>query len=187
VTASDSTELEHAFCHHPGTVTDLLESLTGEPLVADVVRQDPREAGRDNDLGVAPGVLVMYRAAVLKGQSTDVPYVYAESIYIPERLPDGAGRELGQTSQPIGRILAAHGLALTREPLARPEVGGGPVWVPVQDQDQPPPTEIVWGRSYRLTVGGVAVFAITEWFCRSVLDALHGRPRAEPAGSGPAG
>jgi chorismate lyase len=170
VTASDSAGLEHAFGQCPGTVTELLEELTGEPLVADVLHQHPREAGRDNDLGVAPGQVVTYRAAVLKGKATGVPYVYAESIYQPERLPDGAGRALAGTSDPIGRILAAHGLAVAREDLARRAGAVGvPGWVEARAQ----PAEIVWRRAYRLTVGGAAVFAITEWFCRSVLDALE--------------
>jgi chorismate-pyruvate lyase len=172
VTASDSAGIEHAFCRSPGTVTDLLEELTGEPLVADVVRQHPMAAGRDNDLGLAPGQIVTYRAAVLKGRATDIPYVYAESFYPPERLPEPARAELERTSDPIGRILAAAGLALGREPLARPEEAGadGPTWA------QAGPAEIVWSRAYRLTVSGVPVFVITEWFCRSVLDALERPP-----------
>jgi chorismate-pyruvate lyase len=176
VTASDSAELELAFCRSPGTVTDLLEALTGEPLVADVVRQHPMEAGQDNGLGVAPGLVVTYRAAVLKGRVTDVPYVYAESVYQPERLPDSVGRQLARTSDPIGRILAAHGLVVAREPVGAPEETGAPGWARSGEVGAEP-VEIVWCRAYRLMVGGVAVFAITEWFCRSVLDAL---PRSGP-------
>jgi hypothetical protein len=49
----------------PDTVTHLLETLTGELLVADVVRQHPVSAGTDNLLGVAVGRHVTQRIAVL--------------------------------------------------------------------------------------------------------------------------
>jgi chorismate-pyruvate lyase len=168
---SDSAELEHWFDDSSGTVTHLIEELTGELVVADVVRQQPMEAGQDNGLGVAAGQVVTFRAAVLKGQSTGRPYLYAESIYQPERLPEPARRQLAQTSDPIGRMLAVHGLTAARAAsLTRLGERGGPTWAQVA------PAEIVWNRAYRLTVGGDPVFAITEWFCRSVLEALP--PRA---------
>jgi hypothetical protein len=67
---------------------------------------------------------------------------------------------------------------LAREPLARPEEAGAPTWAQTQTQAQAEaePAEIVWCRAYRLTVGGAPVFAITEWFCRSVLTALQRSP-----------
>jgi chorismate-pyruvate lyase len=34
------------------------------------------------------------------------------------------------------------------------------------------PAEVVWARSYRLLIDGAPVFAIREWFFRTVLDAL---------------
>jgi chorismate-pyruvate lyase len=179
VTPSESVERLRTRLGRVGTVTALLERHTGEPLRAEVVGQGPVPAGADNGLGVAAGQVVRYRTAVLKGSVTDALYVYAESIYLPERLPDRARGELEHGDDPIGRILVAHGLALSREPFT-PSVGADPPdGLAVRLG-----CEFVWGRAYRLLVGGDPVFAIGEWFTRVALGALGGPSPAdaEPAG-----
>jgi chorismate-pyruvate lyase len=179
VTPSESVERLRTRLGRAGTVTALLETHTGEPLRAEVVGQGPVPAGADNGLGVAAGRMVTYRTAVLKGGVTDAPYVYAETIYLPERLPDLARADLEHGDDPIGRILVAHGLVLSREPFT-----------PTGDSRPPDGLEarlgceFVWWRAYRLLVGGVPVFAIGEWFTRAALGALGG---PSPAQSEPAG
>jgi len=154
-------------------VTDFLEMLTGERLVADVVRQSPVVLGPDNQLEATAGHAATHRIAVLKGATTDRPYVYAETTFVGDRLPEPARGQLEGTADPIGRVLVAHGLHSGREPLAGSQGAGA----------HPPSTvtgsepDIVWARAYRLIIGGQPVFAIHEWFLRSVLDAFDHQVR----------
>ena len=167
MTVSEPVDLEEALLSRPGTVTHILEKLTAETLSAEVIRQGAVAPGVDDALAVSPGESLTHRTAVLRGWPSGRPYLYAESAFVPERLPDGARQQLERSCAPIGRVLVAHGLHLARDPLPRPEppypasaVGAGGQW------------GIVWARAYRLVVGGVPVFAIKEWFFRSVQDAL---------------
>jgi chorismate-pyruvate lyase len=150
------------------TVTRFLELLTGEAIVADVVRHLPRTAAAGNALGVSTGRPMTHRIAVLKGATSHEPYLYAESTFVPERLPETAGLQLAGTNDPIGRIVAAHGFRLTREALPRPGRPRLPPAVTAGD----PAAEVVWVRAYLLLLDGLPVFAINEWFFRSVIEAL---------------
>lgn len=162
VTPSDGSDLRRELLDTQDTVTHFLEMLAGESLIADVVRQELVRAGPANCLGVAAGQSVMYRIAVLKGRATELAYVYAESIFAPERLPEQVSAQLEETDDPIGRILVAHGLKLKRESL--PELEADPE-VELVD-------EVVFTRAYRLMIDGSTVFAIREWFLRPALEAL---------------
>ena len=153
---------------NPDSVTHLLEALTGAPLVADVVRQYSRPAETANALEVEAGHPLTHRIALLKGGVSMVPLVYAESAFVPGRLPAAACLQLERTSDPIGRVLTAHGLALHREDL--PASGAG---TPRElDLIATGASAVVWFRSYRLANDGLPVFAISEWFLRAVQDAL---------------
>jgi chorismate-pyruvate lyase len=169
VTAPGRSPLPRLLRDNPDTVTHLLEELTGEPLVADVVRQDSLPAEADNALGVEAGQPLTHRIAVLKGGITMVPFVYAESMFVPARLPTAASRQLERTSDPIGRVLAAHGLALHREDL--PASGSGTPRV--LDAAAAGVSAVVWSRAYLLTTDTLPVFVISEWFLRAVQDALE--------------
>jgi chorismate-pyruvate lyase len=169
VTAPGASPLPRLLRDNPDTVTHLLEELTGEPLVADVVRQYSSPAEARNELGVGAGQTVTHRIALLKGGVTMVPYVYAESAFVPARLPDAARIQLERTSDPIGRVLAVHGLTHVREEMptsgARTPraLGGTAAGAPA----------IVWSRAYTLTIDDLPVFAIWEWFFRSVQHAVE--------------
>jgi chorismate-pyruvate lyase len=166
VTAPQSVEPLQLLLGGPDTVTHLLERITGEPLRADVLSQQAAAADAGNELGLPAGAAVTVRTAVLRGSSSGLAYVYARSLYRPTRLPAAARTELAQTSDPIGRVLATHGVALTREPGPAPDAAGRPGGVAAES------AEVVWSRSYRLRAADGPVFAISEWFTRSVLDAM---------------
>jgi chorismate-pyruvate lyase len=173
LTGRDLADLQRAVLDSPGTVTDFLEMLTGEPLVADVVRQGPVVLGPGNDLEAVPGDAGTHRIAVLRGGTTDRPYVYAETMFVGERLPEPARARLEGTTDPIGRVLVAHGLHPDRESLAGSEeaMGQAPRAVAALGSD------VVWSRAYRLRIDGQPVFAIHEWFLHAVLDAFGHRVR----------
>jgi len=163
-----------------GTVTDLIEAATGESLRAEVLRQEPVTAAVDDGLGDVTGQPRCQRVAVLRGSRSEVAYLYAESVFVPERLPATARRRLERTDDPIGRVLVAHGLPLTTEALVAPAPPHPAPALAVSDG-----SDIVWARAYRLLVDGAPVFAIREWFFRSVLDGFArgaaGRPPRPPA------
>jgi chorismate-pyruvate lyase len=169
VTAPGPSPLPRLLRDNPDTVTHLLEELTGEPLVADVVRQYSMPAEAGNTLGIGAGQPMTNRIAVLKGSVTLVPYVYAESAFVPARLPEAARLRLERTSDPIGRVLAAYGLAPVREELA----ASGSGTLRALDAAAAGGAVVVWSRAYRLTIDALPVFAISEWFFRSVQDALE--------------
>ena len=168
MTASESSDLRRRLLDDPGTVTHLLETLTGEPIVADVVRQHSTRASSDNGLGVAVGHPIVHRMAVLRGGRTDVPYIYAESRFVPERLPEMAQVQLDRTGDPIGRVLVAHGLKAGRQGLPQP----GPLGSDARSARAGFRSDVVWSRTYQLIIDERPVFAIREWFFRSVLEAM---------------
>jgi chorismate-pyruvate lyase len=174
VTAPDSSDLQQLLLDNPGTVTHLLEKLTGEVIVADVVRQYSIRASTGNGLGVRMGHPMTHRMAVLKGRTTDLPYLYAESTFLPERLPERARAQLDRSNEPIGRVLVAYGLTAGREMLPQP----GPVGAHALSIIDGLSSEIVWSRAYRLSIDGLPIFAIREWFLSSVLQALDRQTRS---------
>ena len=169
MTAPDSPSLARLLRDNPDTVTHLLEQLTGEPLEADVVRQYSLPSVAGNPLGAEAGQTVTHRIAVLRGGVTMVPYVYAESAFVPARLPEAACRRLANTNDPIGRVLAACGLAPAREDL--PTSGSGTPRT--LDAAAVGASAVVWSRAYRLTIDALPVFFISVWFFRSAQDALE--------------
>ncbi len=168
LTTSSPSELRKALIDSSLTVTHLLETLTGERLVAEVVRQNQETANRDNDLGVSDGHAVTHRSAILRGCVTDLPYHYAESMFVAERLPAQVRAQLEQTSDPIGRVLVAHKLRLDRQALPPPDPFGASAPSPVSGLA----SEIALSRAYRLMSDGLPVLTIREWFLRWVVEAL---------------
>jgi chorismate-pyruvate lyase len=169
--ATPPVDLSRMLRESAGTVTDLLETATGEPLRAEVLRQEPADATVDRGLGEALGEMtdqsLCHRVAVLRGTRSRLPYLYAESVFVVERLPASARQQLECTDDPIGRVLVAHRLRLSTEGLAAP---APPYPVPARTAAEG--RDIVWARAYRLLVDGAPIFAIREWFFRPVLDAL---------------
>jgi chorismate lyase len=171
---SEPSDLKRLMLTGPDTVTQFLETLTGEVIHADVVRQHSMEAVVHNDLDVIAGHALTYRMTILKGRTTGVPYLCAESTYVSERLSVSEQNRLLRTSDPIGRVLAPWGMKMGREPLRESEHDREHAL----DPDVRGNSEVVWSRAYRLTIDGIAVFAIREWFLRSVLDALDRQVRS---------
>jgi chorismate-pyruvate lyase len=174
VTAPDSSDLQRLLLDNSGTVTHLLEKLTAEVIFAHVVRQYPIRATTGNGLGVRVGHPMTHRMAVLKGRTTDLPYLYAESTFLPERLPERARIQLERSNEPIGRVLLACGLRTGREMLSKP----GPLGADALSIIDGFSSEIVCSRAYRLSIDGLPIFGIHEWFLSSVLQALDRQARS---------
>jgi chorismate-pyruvate lyase len=165
---------------HPGTVTSLLEQLAGEPVDADVLYRgvppeggpDARELGRPDDPDDSDGLV--HRRVLLTGRSSGRRFVYAASTIAGGRLPGAVGRQLGMTSDPIGRVLARHGLHIGRNIDRRPLPPPGP-GRPEAVEDPGLVTLLTTPalvRRYRLVVGDAPVMVVSEWFLTPVSDAL---------------
>ncbi len=159
-------------------MTQVLEQLTGESIVAEVTRQYTIAADSDNALDLPEGQPITHRVAFLKGTTTHQPYLYAESNFVPTRLPPKVRAQLERTSDPIGRILVAHGFDLARQALPPPEQPKACPALTSGGLD----AEVIWARAYVLHLDGIAVFAIQEWFFRSVLEALDRTREKNPEG-----
>ncbi|MHB8439496.1 MAG: chorismate pyruvate-lyase family protein [Acidimicrobiales bacterium] len=160
----DPSQVLQELFEGPSTVTSVLEAVTGERVVADVLELRNVEATAENSLELEPGHSVTRRSAVLKGVTSGRRYVRAVSLYAPDRLPEFVGDQLANTNGPIGRILVDHGLRTNREGLARPE----PLLLEsVATSDSQ--VEAVWTRQYLLLVDHQPAFVIHEEFLSSVL------------------
>jgi chorismate-pyruvate lyase len=163
-TASD---LQIALHRSEGTVTEFLEHLAGEPVDADVLSQDAGPAGHDNSLGLEPDAELIRRSVLLTGRTSGRRFVYAESTIAMERLPGDARLRLESTREPIGRVLARNGLAISRQPLP-----GNPIPVRATGGIVDLLDGAALCRRYRISVGREAAIVISEWFLQTVPDAL---------------
>jgi chorismate-pyruvate lyase len=157
---SDSALLASIVSETEGTVTEFIEHLVDERIVADVVTQVESLAAQDSVLQVQTGHRLFRRVAVLRGCRSHQSFVLAETMYVPDRLPRIVQRELLETDDPIGRVLLGNQLAFARAELPPiPEPSGLP-------------NGALWARRYRLDLAGVPVMDITEWFLNTLAPLL---------------
>ena len=101
-----------------GTVTQVLEARTGEPV--DIVRLYQRERRLTADhprLEAGLGEPVINRQVLLKGHHTGEVYIYAVSALLPRRLPKEVQADLAKPGAGLGRVLARNRLETYRERL----------------------------------------------------------------------
>ena len=168
VDMASSSVLAGALAGRDGTVTGLLELLVGEPIDAEAEGHRTVEAAQGNHLEVPEGNPLLCRAARLVGRRSCRAYVFAVSLLVPNRLPRGFGPRLETGREPLGRLLEAGGIRLSREPLPGPEPGSVPIWAAAV----PPEHEVLLARTYRAHAGGPPVMMISEWFLTSLVPFL---------------
>jgi len=100
-----------------GSVTTLLEVMTGKPIVVttllqQVVRADSERAAA---LDVEEGDNINYRIVVLKNGGGDRPLIYAESYTPIARLQKEFRYDLMKADIPIGQILTQRKIESRRE------------------------------------------------------------------------
>jgi beta-ribofuranosylaminobenzene 5'-phosphate synthase len=100
-----------------GSVTTLLEVLTGKPVVVTTLLQQIVKADADKavDLDVAEGDNINYRVVVLKNENEYRPLIYAESYTPIGRLQKDFRHDLMKADIPIGRIMAQRKIESRRE------------------------------------------------------------------------
>jgi beta-ribofuranosylaminobenzene 5'-phosphate synthase len=102
-----------------GSVTQLLESITGSPItittcLQEIIRADRPTADR---LAVAEGDLVNHRIVELKDSTTGEVLIYAVSDTPIARLPPSFREDLMKADIPIGKIIRHHRIEARREIL----------------------------------------------------------------------
>src|ERR1700677_479153 len=117
-----SSGLEAALARTGETVTAFIEKFAGEPIDADERYHTMTRAPTRNPLKVPDGHPLIKRTVVLRGRTSAKPYVYAESLLVPGRLPAVFFVRLETSADPIGRILTEEGITFTRSPLAPPDL-----------------------------------------------------------------
>jgi chorismate lyase len=155
----------------PGTVTEFLEVLAGEVVDAEVLSQHHAPAPADNAFALAAGAELVLRSVLLTGRDSGRPFVYARSTIAAERVPVPVLRRLEQTSEPLGRVLADHGVATRRDP-----VPGPPVPSPDGERVMGELGGAAVARRYRIACEGTVAIDVSEWFLRVTCDALLAGP-----------
>jgi chorismate-pyruvate lyase len=170
--SSDTDPFDRMLLTADGTVTTLLEACTGEPIVTGTTRL-AGPAPLDHLLGavgrwwhpdprlldLAPLERVIVRRVTLRGERSDLAYVAAESLVVPDRLPDAIAGRLVQPGASLGRVLAAHRLETRRELAEIVAARAGAVG----DHLGVRPGALLARRTYTIVVGRRAVAAVTEW------------------------
>ncbi|MEW2085665.1 hypothetical protein [Streptomyces sp. NPDC005283] len=166
-----------------GTVTGMLEQITGERIVAAGLvhgGQPPIRAAIEFAHPAGAGRLVV-RATNLTGSSSGVTYVRARSALVPDALPRDLYADLVGTREPIGRLLRRHRVETFRELLTGRLLVDGenpdPLDDPAASGTDPvrhgPESARVTGacRTYRLHIGGRPAAVIGEVFTAHCLAA----------------
>ena len=146
-----------------GSVTQLLESVTGHPVAVrtreqEVVQADAVAAGR---LGVAPGDAVNHRIVELLDSATGKVLVYAKSQTPLARLAPEFRDDLMRADIPIGKIIERHHIEARREILAARVT---PAKDDVRGIFPICKNEPLLSREYRIIHGGEPLIFIEEQF-----------------------
>jgi chorismate-pyruvate lyase len=139
-----------------GTLTPMLEQLTGEGLATSGLAQsallvDPAQA---IELGFARDQTLVRRTTDLVGVESGTAYVRAKTVMAVDSLPPVLRADLLQTREPIGRLMRRHRVESRREMLL----------LNVPDE---PVGSIAASRRYRIFVGGRPALLIDECFFAS--------------------
>ena len=146
-----------------GTVTEYLEDLVKERVYAEKLEQVQTTASSANRLSVEFGHPLTRRIVLLRGQQSSRAYLYAESLLVSSRIPWTTRNRLETSTDPIGRVLAEQGFALTR------------VHLPSESQNPKAIDHFILAREYRVDLRGLPVMEISEWFLPTLEEFIFGQ------------
>ncbi len=145
-----------------GSVTTLLEVLTGKPVVVTTLLQQVVKADTDQavDLDIAEGDNINYRVVVLKNEDDDRPLIYAESYTPIGRLQKDFRHDLMKADIPIGRIMTQRKIESRREIRSVEET----LNEELSDLFGVPHNIPMLSRTYDIISHGMVLIRITETF-----------------------
>jgi len=146
-----------------GSVTALLEVLTGSPIVIETVVQEvvPADAAVAEELGLIPGEDVNHRIVRLIRADSRETLIYAVSHTPLKRLESGFREDLIRADIPIGVILKKHQIESRRD-ITGAGVSGADLEMSRIFNIYP--KEPVLSRTYRIIRQGQPLISIKETF-----------------------
>jgi beta-ribofuranosylaminobenzene 5'-phosphate synthase len=146
-----------------GSVTGLLEVLTGSPVTIETVVQKVEAAESEvaEELGINPGDEVNYRVVRLVRADSGETLIYAVSHTPLKRLEPGFKEDLIRADIPIGVILKKHNIESRRDIIA---AGSRPAGQEMGRIFNIFPDEPMLSRTYRIIRHGQPLIAIREAF-----------------------
>jgi chorismate-pyruvate lyase len=110
--------LQRLLLHYDGTLTDLIEALSGEPIR--LRKLEHRVAAAQHSvaaLELESGEPLIDRTIQLQGERSGAVYVYAQTHIAAARLPAPLRRALAASDTPLGRLCKQHRLEVFKEPI----------------------------------------------------------------------
>jgi len=146
-----------------GSVTQLLEAITGKPIVITtriqkIISADPEIAQK---LEILVGSHVNHRVVEIKNNDSGEVLIYAISYTPIDRLPQEFRNDLIRADIPIGKIITQHKIEVRREILtvdARPALGEA-AEIFKMFRNEP-----LLFREYQIIHGGLPLIVIQEQF-----------------------
>lgn len=147
-----------------GTMTSLLEEISGESLCAQKIFEEVGATTFDiPELELYAGQLLWRRTVTLQGKLSGINYLYAESLITPENLDEKFSDMLLKTKAPIGKIWDLFQVETYKSLVDWGEEAAGSTGeffsIGVDD--------VLLYRTYRVFSQGKPVMRITEKFPRS--------------------
>jgi chorismate-pyruvate lyase len=157
--ASSLNILQRILLISDGTLTDTLEAAFLEPIAVRKIHLTVAASPAPvPDLGIAAGEALMQRKILLHGETSGRNYIYAESLLVLDRLPQGFRTDLAETNIPVGRLWSKYKLETRKELLG---VWRGPCNELAEYFRGNEQTDLL-ARRYRLISGGCPLMLITE-------------------------
>jgi chorismate-pyruvate lyase len=144
-----------------GTVTEILEAQVWESIRIVKLFQKFLETDRAIPyLEIEPLAQVLVRKVILRGKWSHQNYIYAESILVPERLPESLRDGLLNTKKPIGQLMLEARTETFREILSCGLEAAGELG----DYFDIEPAANLVSRTYRVIAERKPIMLITEKF-----------------------
>ncbi len=144
-----------------GTLTHILEAYTAEQVYLVKLSQSlVRDPGARATFDLDEEERALRRIILLRGTTSDTPYVYADSVVMLDRLPAAVADGLLQTDRPIGKLLFSCRAETFREILATGVEQDADVAARFGLGREEP----LVARSYQIVFEGRPVARITEMF-----------------------
>ncbi|VVB72295.1 Beta-ribofuranosylaminobenzene 5'-phosphate synthase [uncultured archaeon] len=146
-----------------GSVTSLLEVVTGSPIQIETLEQKviAADVALADDLGVSPGDDINHRVVKLKKAGTEETLIYAVSHTPLKRLEAGIKEDMIRADIPIGVILKRHQIESRRDITGTGFLKADRELARVFDVF---PRELMLQRSYKIFRHSLPLIAIRETF-----------------------
>jgi chorismate-pyruvate lyase len=175
--------LDRMLLRGDGTVRALLEACTSEPIETCVISRGApappatlieatRQPWRREDVFavVRTNEPVILRRSILRGARSHLPYISAESLLVPDRLPPGVVREIRGAGGSIGTALTEHAVESHRR-IDTIERG---IADRLAEELQTTPEAPIGRRTYTISVHGLVAVFMTETLVAGRLRAAAG-------------